>query len=183
MKYKNMFQHKNASNIILQSSHSLYHFFSWPLVTSSLGSIDFYSSASPAWIYLIVVKSFFEVWTPYSATSCSSWLPFSSEKQLYFWTECCCLAKYTLMGGRQILPRSISHFNVLMIPSVAILNANKKIMLPATIAISRGFPAAVNSTVEKLLTRCLMILDTRRKLSATHTSLMKQKAFTEPEIH
>lgn len=87
------------------------------------------------------------------------------------------------MGGRQILPRSISHFNVLMIPSVAILNANKKIMLPATIAISRGFPAAVNSTVEKLLTRCLMILDTRRKLSATHTSLMKQKAFTEPEIH
>lgn len=183
MKYKNMFQHKNASNIILQSSHSLYHFFSWPLVTSSLGSIDFYSSASPAWIYLIVVKSFFEVWSPYSATSCSSWLPFSSGKQLYFWTECCCLAKYTLMGGRQILPRSISHFNVLMIPSVAILNANKKIMLPATIAISRGFPAAVNSTVEKLLTRCLMILDTRRKLSATHTSLMKQKAFTEPEIH
>lgn len=83
------------------------------------------------------------------------------------------------MGGRQILPGSISlpptRFNVLMIPSVAVVNSNKKIMLPATIAISRGFPAAVNSTVEKLLTRCLMILGTLRKLSATHTSLMNQR--------
>lgn len=60
-----------------------------------------------------------------------------------------------------------------MIPSVAILNANKKIMLPAMIAVSRGFPAAVNSTVEKLLTRCLMILGTPR--SVAHTSLMNQR--------
>lgn len=70
------------------------------------------------------------------------------------------LQKYPV-GGRQILPRSISQpptpFNVLMIPSVAFLNANKKIMLPAMIAIPRGLPAVVNSAVEKLLTGCLMI--------------------------
>ena len=83
------------------------------------------------------------------------------------------------MSGRQILSRSISlppnHFNVLMIPSVAIVNANKKIMLPAMIAISRGFPAAVNSTGEKVLTRCLILLGVLRKLSATHTSLMSPR--------
>lgn len=81
------------------------------------------------------------------------------------------------MGGRQILPRSISqpptHFNVLMIPSVAFLNANKKIMLPAMIAISRGLPAVVNSAVEKLLTGCLIILGTLR--SVAHTSVMNQR--------
>lgn len=75
------------------------------------------------------------------------------------------------MGGSQTLPPTI--FIVLMIPSVPILNANKKIMLPALIAISTGFPAAVNSTVEKLLTRCLMISGTLR--SVAHTGVMSQK--------
>lgn len=114
-----------------------------------------------------------------STTGRSFWLLFTSTSPFFFCTDCCC--EYILMGGRQILPHSISlpptHFNVLMIPSVVVVNANKKIMLPATIVISRGFPAAVNSTVEKLLTRCLMILGALRKknLSATHTSLMNQR--------
>lgn len=107
------------------------------------------------------------------------WLPFSLTSSFYFLDRMLLCCKYPLMGGRQILPRSISlpptHFNVLMIPSVAIVNANKKIMFPATMAISRGFPAAVNSTVEKLLTRCSMILGTLRENSAAHTSLMNQR--------
>lgn len=41
------------------------------------------------------------------------------------------------------------------------------------IAVYTGFPAAVNSTVEKLLTRCLMISGTQR--SVAHTSVMNQK--------
>lgn len=35
-----------------------------------------------------------------------------------------------------------AHFTVLMIPSVATVDVNKEIMLPAKNAISRGFPAA-----------------------------------------
>lgn len=101
------------------------------------------------------------------------------DKQLFFSGLSALSCKYPLIGGRQILPHSISppptHFNVLMIPSVAIVNANKEIMFPATMAISRGFPAAVNSTVEKLLTRCSMILGTVRKESAAHTGLMNQR--------
>lgn len=69
------------------------------------------------------------------------------------------------MSGRQmhstrhnLLPRT--NLNVLIIPSVVIGNANKEIMLPATIAISRGFPAVDNSNAEEILTRCLIILGT-----------------------
>lgn len=91
------------------------------------------------------------------------------------------------MGGRQILPSGVSlpptRFNVLMIPSVAILNANKKIVLPATIAISRGFPAAVDSTVERLLKQMLDDIRHSEETECYPHKFNEAKAFTETEIH
>ena len=68
-----------------------------------------------------------------------------------------------------------------MIPSVAILNANRKIMLHAMITISRGFPAVVNSAVEKLFNQ--MLNDIRHSAESCPHKFNEPKALTELEIH
>lgn len=56
-------------------------------------------------------------------------------------------------------------------------------MILGIITIYTGLPAECNSTGEKVLTRCLTTADALNKPSASNTSLMMQKTFTESEVN